>query len=352
MGMCRLVAQTSNNGVAPATSPTGGPVGDSGMNRTGAGSAAAAAGFLTGHVARDDGSPDVANIAIERICSTTPVTVARTDARGNFSFRLGSTEAVLPDASQSGSRNTSGVLGSLQAVMGPVRNSVGPGPGGATAVPSGAFQNCELRASLPGYHSDAVSLTNRRATDNPDLGMIVLHRIAGEDGGLSVSATSLAAPRTALNSFEQGMKAARGGDAKGAAKALTRAVEIYPRYAEAWFELGFLAARSRNWAESARCLDRGLAVSPGGYPQAWYADAMAHDYLNDFDAAERSAREAVRQDMGHRNPRAGYVLGMVLAQKRDFRAAASELRAYLERAPHAPDAEQVRAQLAEIEGFR
>ncbi len=60
----------------------------------------------------------------------------------------------------------------------------------------------------------------------------------------------------------------------------------------------------------------------------------------------------MRLDSAHRNPRAGYVLGMTLAQKKDFAAAASELRAYLERAPNAPDAAQVKAQLAEIEGFR
>jgi tetratricopeptide (TPR) repeat protein len=345
------MAQTSTNGVPPSTNPIGGPVSDSGMNRTGGGTSSAA-GFLTGHVVRDDGSPDLANIAIERVCSTSPVTVAHTDARGYFNFRLGSSSAVTLDASQSGSRNTSGVLGSLQAVMGPVRNTPGPGPGAATATAPGEVRNCELRASLPGYHSDTISLTNRRSTDSPDVGLVVLHRISSEGGGSAISATSLAAPRAAVNSFEQGMKAERAGDAKAAAKALKRALELYPRYAEAWFELGFLTARARDWAESARCLDRGLEISPAGYPQAWYADAMAHYYLNDFDAAERSAREAVRQDSGHRNPRAGYVLGMVLAQKRDYRAAASELRAYLERAPHAPDADQVRAQLAEIEGFR
>ena len=206
LSLCRAMAQTTSNGVAPATNSTGGPVGDSGMNRTGGGTAAAGAGYLTGNVVRDDGSPDLLNIAIERVCSTLPVTVAHTDARGYFSFRVGGTNTVALDASQSGAHNSSGVLGSLSAVMGPVRNSVGPGPGAATAVAPGAFQNCELRASLAGYHSDAVSLTNRRATDSPDLGMIVLHRISGDGSGLRVSASSLAAPRAALNSFEQGMK--------------------------------------------------------------------------------------------------------------------------------------------------
>ena len=40
---------------------------------------------------------------------------------------------------------------------------------------------------------------------------------------------------------------------------------------------------------------------------------------------------------------------MILAQKSDFKAAAQELRSYLQLAPNAPDIGQVKAQLAEIE---
>jgi Flp pilus assembly protein TadD len=317
------------------------------------GTSPASFAFITGRIVLDDGSPAPANVAIVRICSTTPQTVAWTDDKGYFGFQWGNSMAVMADASQSGARNTSGVLGSLAGVLGPTNNTgAGPGTPSGNAIPAGAVQNCELRASLPGYRSDTVSLANRKATDNPNVGMIVLHHAAQADSGASVSAAALAAPRSATDAYEQGMKSLKAGDSKAAAKAWNRAVALYPRFAEAWFELGFLAARGKNWADSAKYLDRGLAASPTGFPQAWYADAMAHYYLSDFDAAERAAREAVRLDSAHRNPRAGYVLGMTLAQKKDFAAAASELRAYLERAPNAPDAAQVKAQLAEIEGFR
>ena len=76
---------------------------------------------------------------------------------------------------------------------------------------------------------------------------------------------------------------------------------------------------------------------------------MAHYYLQDYGAAEASARTAVRLDPRHKNPRGGYVLGMILAQKGDYPAAAAELKNYLAAAPTAPDIVQVKAQLEQIE---
>ena len=72
------------------------------------------------------------------------------------------------------------------------------------------------------------------------------------------------------------------------------------------------------------------------YPDAWFGDAVAHYYLGEFDAAEKSAPEAERLDPKKRNPRAGYVLGMTLARKGDREGAAAELRRYLKAAPEAP----------------
>ena len=50
------------------------------------------------------------------------------------------------------------------------------------------MMNCELRASVAGFTSDTINLFNRRTADNPDVGTIVLHRIAGVEGA-SISLT-------------------------------------------------------------------------------------------------------------------------------------------------------------------
>ena len=52
------------------------------------------------------------------------------------------------------------------------------------------MSGCEIRAQLAGYRSDSVNLVTRNPLDNPDIGMIVLHRM-GNVEGTSISATSL-----------------------------------------------------------------------------------------------------------------------------------------------------------------
>jgi hypothetical protein len=63
--------------------------------------------------------------------------------------------------------------------------------------------SCELRASLPGFRSDVVSLANRRFMDNPEVGTIVLHRL-GNVEGLTISATTMAAPKDAKKAYDKG----------------------------------------------------------------------------------------------------------------------------------------------------
>jgi protein O-mannosyl-transferase len=104
-----------------------------------------------------------------------------------------------------------------------------------------------------------------------------------------------------------------------------------------------------KWQDAADLSGRVLELRPADYPAAYILNAMANLRLGNLALAEKGAREAMRFDGGHPNPRNSYVLGMVLAQKRDFRAAAEFLNAYLTLSPNAPDAEMVRKQLAEIE---
>ena len=342
----RLAAQSvPASGNTPPPSP---PNSDSGGMRAPSGSSTGSGAFYSGTVALDDGSPLPTGIAIQRVCSTVGQTVALTDAEGHFSFQPGASTGPMLDASQSGGRNAAGVMGTLPWVL---TSSSGAGAGMPTGSSSalGPVMSCEVRAVLAGYRSDSISLANRHTSDNPDLGVIVLHHATGSSAKGKVSVTTLAAPKSAVDAYTKALKSMHAGDAAGAKKNLERAVGLYPGYAEAWMELGFLNGRGHAWTESARCLDQGLSLNPGEFPQAWYADAMAHYYLGEFDPAERSAREAVRLDPGRRNPRAGYVLGMILAQKRDFGGAAEALRSYLQQAPNAPDIGQVKLQLAEIE---
>src|SRR5664280_1853206 len=103
------------------------------------------------------------------------------------------------------------------------------------------FMNCDLRANLPVYRSQVVSLANHRSMDSPDIGTIFLHRLGNVEGRI-ISAISLAAPKDARKAFEKGLDLAKKKKLDDAVKNYQKAVDVYPKYAAAWFELGKLQA--------------------------------------------------------------------------------------------------------------
>jgi tetratricopeptide (TPR) repeat protein len=335
--------------------------------------------YISGKVVIEDGATVSPNIAIERICGGIPKTVAYTDSGGRFSFQWGGDRSMsVTDASDAGSGRSgspsSGGFGSSQSAGG--ANTLAADPFG------NRMMNCELRASAAGFSSDTASLVNRKAADNPDVGTIVLHRLAGVEGS-SISVTSMLAPKDAKKAYAQGLQSLLKNKPNDAARDFEKAVAIYPKYADAWVnlgkvrleqnaieparaalkkameadpklvapyvELGLLAAKDANWQDSGKYLDRAVELDPVDFPQAWYADAVADYNLKQYDAAEKSAREAVKLDPKHANPRSDYLLGLVLAEKRDYTGAAAELTAYVKLAPNAPDLAQVKDQLGQIE---
>lgn len=331
--------------------------------------------YISGKVVMEDGSVTPQNVAIERVCSGISKTVAYTDVHGRFEFRWGDSNMIVTDASNasSGRSNSSG-YGSSQSA------------GGANALAADPFgnrmMNCGVRANLAGFSSDAINLFNRRAADNPDIGTIVLRRIAGVEGS-SISVTSMLAPKNAKKAYEQGLQAFLKNNLKDAASDFEKAVSLYPKYADAWvslgkvrlqqqsieparaalvkatesdpklvapyIELGLLAAKDAKWEESGGYLDRAVELDPVDFPQAWYTDAVANYNLKRYDAAEKSARAAVKLDPRHANPRSDYLLGLVLAEKKDYAGAVEELTLYLKLSPNAPDLLQVKEQLGELE---
>src|SRR5262249_8687766 len=100
------------------------------------------------------------------------------------------------------------------------------------------------RAALPGFRSDVVNLGGRRAFDNPDVGTIVLHRLANVEG-VTISAVSLQAPKDAKKAYDKGHDLLKKKKIPEAEKELDKAVQIYPKYSTAWFELGRIR-ESRN----------------------------------------------------------------------------------------------------------
>lgn len=327
--------------------------------------------FLSGKVALSDGTVPPEPVKIERVCNGSPKLEGYTDRKGHFSFEVGR-NMEIPDASTGRDRGTD-QLNSL--------------PGSASDGARGMgidrrLFGCDIRAVLPGYRSNPITLSAVHYMDNPDLGTIILHRL-GNSEGLTISATSSLAPKDARKAFEKGLEAAGKGKTDEAKTNFEKATAVYPRYAAAWFELGklneqsaqldaarknyeqaleadskyvqpyerlsLIALKAEDWQGLAGLSDKLLSLDPLNFPSAYYMNGVANMQLQHYDVAEKNMREAIRMDSANKNPRSQYVLGLVLAQKHDFVASAESLRAFLAASPQAPDAEIIRKQLSEVE---
>jgi tetratricopeptide (TPR) repeat protein len=321
--------------------------------------------FLSGKVVLNDGTPPPDPVLIERVCNSNTHPEGYTDSKGRFSVNLGSNaNGAYMDAGSSG-----------EDPLNP-RNS----PQGGNATPR-ALMNCELRAVLAGFRSDTINLANRRRMDNPDVGTIVLHRIANVDG-LTISATTGMAPKDARKAFDKGKESLQKGKLDDAEKQFEKAVDVYPKFAVAWNELGRLRlsrgqrleartafegaiqadnhyvnpyeglaqifALDKKWKDVAEVTDRALRLNPD-LPLVQYLNAVANLDLHNFDAAQRSADALVKMNAGQTNPPVYHVVGLIKAQGEDYEGAVANLQKFIETAPPGPAVELARKQLAAIE---
>ncbi len=314
-----------------------------------------AATHFNGKVVMPDGTAPPGPVAIERVCSNVARTQSYTDTQGNFSFDLSDAQHAMPDASVN-------------------RPSAG---GGGQAIAT-AVNDCGLRASMAGYRSDLISLGGRRSLDDANVGTIMLHSIS-DTQGLTVSAASALAPPNARKAFEKGLEAVKKSKADEAQTDFLKATSLYPRYASAWLELGrvyeqqdrlgeareaygksiaadskfikpyerlyLLSMKEKKWDDVAETTERVMNLDLYDFPAAAYYNAVANLERGKLDVAEGSARKGAA--LGG-DPKINYVLGVILATKRDFEGAAECLRIYL-KSDAVTDREKVTKLLAEVE---
>ena len=334
--------------------------------------------YLSGKVMLDDGTPPPEPVTIERVCNGNPRPEGYTDSKGRFSFELGRNSAMMADASTNmgGDGFGNGMPGQ------PQRGGFGNSGFGGNSNIEQQLMGCELRASLPGFRSDMVSLAGRRVMDNPDIGTIVLHRLANVEG-FTFSATSGMAPKDAKKAFEKSRDLLKKKKLPEAQKELEKATSLYPKYATAWYDLGRvyeaqnqveparkafessieadpkyvnpylnlsgIFAKEGNWEKTAELTAKAVKLNPFEYPTMYFYNAVANLNLQKLDEAEKSAREARKLDAKNRIPKIDHVLGIVLAQKRDLPGAKDSLSAYLKASPNAGDADAVKKQLEQID---
>lgn len=310
--------------------------------------------FISGKVVLNDGAPPPEPAKIERVCNGSPHIEAYSDAAGAFSFQLG-TDFMMQDASV-------GRADGLSERSAPNMAAPSSPPRTITAgISERQLYACDLRAELPGFRSDNIPLAYIHRQNDPNIGVIVLHRL-GNVVGLTVSATSALAPKEARTLYRKAEEAETKNKPAEAEEAFAKVVAIYPKYAAAWFELGKLSEQRRqldearkdyqqsltadskylppldrlawmtlqegNWEKLEELTRQLLSLDPFNYPSSHYMNAVANLQLKHYDLAEKSAREAIRLDPARRNMRSHYILGLILAAKHEYNASAESIRIF------------------------
>jgi tetratricopeptide (TPR) repeat protein len=332
--------------------------------------------LLTGKVVMEDGTPPPESVAIQLVCRATARSLGYTNPKGNFAVDVNDRKNAATFADASEDPNSFGGNSTRP------NSAVNPDGNTNSGVTGRALMGCDLSAALAGFRSDILHLDARHGQDNPEVGTIILHRLANVEG-LTISATSALAPKDAKKAFEKAQNFERQQKWEAAGKEFRKAVDIYPRYAVAWYQLGLveeqekdpeaarksyaralaadakfvspyqalavMSAQEQKWQDVVDHTEHLLRLNPVDFPQAWYFNSLGNFYLKNMDAAEKSAREGISRDPAHHYPDLNHVLGVLLAMKRDYPASVEQLRDYIHYAPNAIDTEEVKRQLAEVE---
>ena len=244
------------------------------------------------------------------------------------------------------------------------------------------YEGCTVQASFTGFHSNAITITQHNLRDEPDLGTITLSRAGGRAAATAVSNTIESAPANAVKAFDKARSDLLEQKPDRAEKNLEKAVQAYPGFAAAWYQLGrlqeasnsadaptsfskaaaadpqfilpyeqlaALAAQASKWRDVLDNTDHALQLDSAGTAQTWYLNAMASYQLGKIDAAETSAQKSLAMDPTHSIPNTEQLLAVILAGKADYAGALQHLRNCLKYAPGGPATDLLKQQIAQLE---
>ena len=308
--------------------------------------------WVTGKVVLEGSSAPPSRVTVILRCGMAERARVTSDSKGNFTMMLNSGEEV----------------------------SGRPAPLTARAGPN--LPDCEVLTDSPEYASQITHLFGGMHEDINEVGTIVLHPRTATDGS-TVSATTLAAPEKAKSAFAKGQQQERKGRWAAACDSFRKALQVYPRYALAWLELGRaqakqnelgeaqqsfrqaatqdsrllaayaesakLALQQQQWKELAADTERLLQLSPNTSADAWFLNSAANFNLGDTERAENSAARGLNLDPNHQVPQLEYLYAMTLARRGAYAPAVEHLQNYLRLSPKAKDASTASARLQELQ---
>lgn len=339
--------------------------------------------FLVGHMKTTDGTPLPNDASVQRVCNNHVRQQVYASLRGDFSMQLPSRTDSFVDASGDGDAQL-GMGNKALALQG---------------IPRRELANCELRTSVSGFRSASVFLAGMTTLGSSiDVGTIVVERNAKVTGN-TVDVRSYNAPNDARKAYAKGLDAEKNGKLANARESFEKAVQIYPRYTNAWFHLGsvlekdnqkdaartayarattidtrflppyfslaVMSAEEENWNEvltftehimsldplkQAGAKEYVVELDPMNFGEAYFYNALANFRLNKIDEAEKSAVKAeYHADPRGRFPQVHLLMAEIYYRKGSYATALSEMQSYLELVPQGKDNGQIRERLAKLE---
>jgi tetratricopeptide (TPR) repeat protein len=260
------------------------------------------------------------------------------------------------------------------------------------------LMGCEIRASAPGFVAGTVRLYDLPVGGGDvNVGKVVIDRVDKGDGK-TLNAAAYRAPKDAVKAYEKAMSAVRSQKYAEAEKWLEKAVQIYPQYSSAlydlgvvrqktndkdgakaaftqaaetdkkfmapWLKLAEIAYKAQEWPEVLRLTEHIIELDPMGRTnttgyvldldpvntgEAYFFNAMANYQLGKIEAAEKSALKAEHVDLLTRFPQLHLLMAEIYSQKGNYGSAIAEMETYIELVPGAKDAEPIKTRLAKLE---
>ncbi len=243
------------------------------------------------------------------------------------------------------------------------------------------FEGCVLEASLTGFGSSTLTVTEDNLRDHPEVGTLTLTR-EFNTRGTAMSATSKTAPENAVKRWTKAGEEILANKVDRARGELAEAVRIYPGFAEAWYRLGMLqlpsnpgdaqiflrkavaadpayvppheqlaglAVQQQDWPGALKEIAQYLQLDAKGNSHIWYYSAFSNFQLGNLDAAEGAAKRLLAMDPLHNVRNGEQVFAAILARKADYPGALAHLRNCLRYTPDGPNADLLKQQIAQLE---
>ncbi len=268
------------------------------------------------------------------------------------------------------------------AMTDPMHSEVTPEASNPHQETASQLIGCDAQAAMPGFASTKVHIANLNIMDSPDIGTITIHPDSSATASAMSASTTTASPE-ALKRFDKAREEWMKPNTEAAEKDLEKAVQIDPKFAEAWYELGKmqqannkypdalssyqkaaaadpkfvspyeriaeLAAQQKQWQTVTNATSQALKLDPTGTPQLWYFDAVGRYNTGDADGAEASAQKSMAMDPQHLAPNTEQLLAVILASKGELAEALQHLKNSLTYIKPGPNADLIKQQIAQLE---